>query len=178
MAKLNLGRVRPCMLGDWEAEQTYKYFDCVKYDDQWYVAIAQEVPANHIPPDQPDSWALFGIKGDPGPKGDDGKPGAPGPQGAPGKDGEPGKDGVSPELDYASQEAAGIVQLATDEEVQVGTINNKAVTPASLKGNLHSGTPFSQFKLKDPYLTLEFFQDDPGADFAINQKGILTMETK
>lgn len=111
MTTLTLGKVRPVYKGAWDESSTYEYYDAVTYEGSIYLAIKNKVPANHVPPEQTESWVLFGAKGDRGEKGETGTQGERGPQG------EPGKDGQTPIIEPATESSSGVVRIATQEEI-------------------------------------------------------------
>ena len=71
---VNLGKIIPNFVGDWNSTATYSKMDVVIYSNNSYIAL-KSVSANVVPTTDTASWALL-AKGVPGPKGDTGATGS------------------------------------------------------------------------------------------------------
>ena len=69
MATLNLGKVRPALLGECNSMTVYKYLDGVSYKGSYYFYI-NKIPSAGNPPTNTEYWELAAQKGDKGDKGD------------------------------------------------------------------------------------------------------------
>ena len=96
MSILNLGKVRPVLLGAYSEATEYKFLNGVSYNGSYYFYINETASTGNLPTDT-EYWAIAaqkGDKGDQGPKGDKGDPGGPkGDQGLKGDQGDPGPKG-------------------------------------------------------------------------------------
>ena len=94
---VQLGRVVPSYLGDWDSSKTYSKLDTVTYNNASYIAV-KDVPAGVVPTTDTNSWRVtsrggIGPKGDTGPQGPQGIQGPQGPQGPTGATGPQGPKG-------------------------------------------------------------------------------------
>ena len=97
--KIQLGRVVPSYLGDWDSTKSYSKLDSVVYNSVGYIAN-KDVPAGVVPGTDSDSWRVtnrgaIGPKGDKGDKGDQGIQGPQGPIGPTGPQGPVGTTSYS-----------------------------------------------------------------------------------
>ena len=88
---VELGKVVPSYLGDWDSTKTYSKLDTVVYNNASYIAV-KNVPAGIVPTTDTNSWSVIsrgaiGPKGDTGPQGTQGIQGPQGPQGPQGNRG-------------------------------------------------------------------------------------------
>lgn len=95
--RVQLGRVVPSYLGDWDSTKSYSKLDSVVYNSVGYIAN-KDVAAGVVPGTDSDSWRVtnrgaIGPKGDKGDKGDQGIQGPMGPQGPKGDTGPQGPKG-------------------------------------------------------------------------------------
>lgn len=95
--RVQLGRVVPSYLGDWDSTKSYSKLDSVVYNSVGYIAN-KNVVAGVVPGTDSDSWRVtnrgaIGPKGDKGDKGDQGIQGPQGPQGPTGPVGPQGPKG-------------------------------------------------------------------------------------
>lgn len=95
--RVQLGRVVPSYLGDWDSTKSYSKLDSVVYNSVGYIAN-KDVPAGVVPGTDSASWSVtnrgaIGPKGDKGDKGDQGIQGPMGPQGPKGDTGPQGPKG-------------------------------------------------------------------------------------
>ena len=89
--KINVGRGRIVFkLEEYDEAATYKFYDCVRYEGQWWLHIGAEETIGALP-EESDIWTLFGAKGDRGEQGPQGVQGVQGPQGIQGTQGIPGE---------------------------------------------------------------------------------------
>ena len=87
MPSIQIGRVQPVFLGDYDSDRAYTVLERVLYQGSVW-ECAKDAPAGTAPQDNSSTfWVKIGAKGD---KGDDG---APGPQGVPGENGTDGAQG-------------------------------------------------------------------------------------
>lgn len=97
--RVQLGRVVPSYLGDWDSTKSYSKLDSVVYNSVGYIAN-KDVAAGVVPGTDSDSWRVtnrgaIGPKGDKGDKGDQGIQGPQGPQGPTGPQGPVGTTSYS-----------------------------------------------------------------------------------
>lgn len=95
--RVQLGRVVPSYLGDWDSTKSYSKLDSVVYNSVGYIAN-KDVAAGVVPGTDSDSWRVtnrgaIGPKGDKGDKGEQGIQGPMGPQGPTGPVGPQGPKG-------------------------------------------------------------------------------------
>ena len=64
MGKINVGKVRPIMRGDYSPTTACTYYDCYRYNGSWWLHIGKE-PTTGVTPEEGAVWTLFGAKGDP-----------------------------------------------------------------------------------------------------------------
>ena len=89
--KINVGRGRIVFkLEEYDESAEYKFYDCVRYEGQWWLHIGAEETIGALP-EESDIWTLFGAKGDRGEQGPQGVQGVQGPQGIQGTQGIPGE---------------------------------------------------------------------------------------
>lgn len=92
--KVDVGRGRIVFKGDYTQDATYKFYDCVKYESQWWLHIGAEETIG-TPPEESDTWTLFGAQGERGEQGPRGLQGEQGVQGVQGPRGEKGETGAT-----------------------------------------------------------------------------------
>lgn len=97
--RVQLGRVVPSYLGDWDSTKSYSKLDSVVYNSVGYIAN-KDVAAGVVPGTDSDSWRVtnrgaIGPKGDTGPQGPQGIQGPQGPQGPTGPVGPAGTTSYS-----------------------------------------------------------------------------------
>lgn len=157
--KINVGRGRIVFkLEEYDEAATYKFYDCVRYEGQWWLHIGAEETVGATP-EESDIWTLFGAKGDRGEQGPQGVQGVQGPQGIQGTQGIPGE---------AATVQVGTV--TTGEEGTQAAVTNAGTSNAAVlnftipKGE--KGEPGNGFAILGYYETLEALQSGiPSPDF-------------
>lgn len=163
--KINVGRGRIVFkLEEYDEAASYKFYDCVRYEGQWWLHIGAEETIGALP-EESDIWTLFGAKGDRGEQGPQGVQGVQGPQGIQGTQGIPGE---------AATVQVGTV--TTGEEGSQASVTNAGTSNAAVlnftipKGE--KGEPGNGFAILGYYETLEALQSgvpspDLGAAYAV-----------
>lgn len=163
--KINVGRGRIVFkLEEYDEAASYKFYDCVRYEGQWWLHIGAEETIGALP-EESDIWTLFGAKGDRGEQGPQGVQGVQGPQGIQGTQGIPGE---------AATVQVGTV--TTGEEGTPASVTNTGTSNAAVlnftipKGE--KGEPGNGFAILGYYETLEALQSgvpspDLGAAYAV-----------
>ena len=135
--KINVGRGRIVFKGEYNKATTYQFYDCVKYESQWWLHIGAEETIG-APPEESDVWTLFGAKGERGEQGPRGLQGEQGVQGVQGPRGEKGDTGATgTQGPTGPQGPQGIPGEAAT--VQVGTVTTGAEGTQAIVTN--AGTP-------------------------------------
>lgn len=163
--KINVGRGRIVFkLEEYDEAASYKFYDCVRYEGQWWLHIGAEETIGALP-EESDIWTLFGAKGDRGEQGPQGVQGVQGPQGIQGTQGIPGE--------------AATVQVGTvttgEEGSQASVINAGTSNAAVLNFTIpkgEKGEPGNGFAILGYYATLEALEaavqsPDLGAAYAV-----------
>lgn len=122
--RVQLGRVVPSYLGDWNSTKSYSKLDSVVYNSVGYIAN-KDVPAGVVPGTDSDSWRVtnrgaIGPKGDKGDKGDQGIQGPMGPQGPKGDTGPQGPKG---DMDLSQITVGGRNYILNSERTLSGSGN-------------------------------------------------------
>ena len=125
--RVQLGRVVPSYLGDWDSTKSYSKLDSVVYNSVGYIAN-KDVAAGVVPGTDSDSWRVtnrgaIGPKGDKGDKGDQGIQGPMGPQGPKGDTGPQGPKG---DMDLSQIAVGGRNYLLKSQSLNFSVINNVA----------------------------------------------------
>lgn len=136
--RVQLGRVVPSYLGDWDSTKSYSKLDSVVYNSVGYIAN-KDVAAGVVPGTDSDSWRVtnrgaIGPKGDKGDKGDQGIQGPMGPQGPKGDTGPQGPKG---DMDLSQITVGGRNYLLNSLYMLSGS--------AVQYTNLNSSIPISKF---------------------------------
>ena len=99
---VQLGKVVPSYLGDWDSSKAYSKLDTVVYNNVSYIAV-KDVPAGVVPSTDTNSWRVTsrGAIGPKGDKGDTGPQGIQGPQGPQGPTGPTGPQGPKGDMDLS-----------------------------------------------------------------------------
>lgn len=163
--KINVGRGRIVFkLEEYDEAASYKFYDCVRYEGQWWLHIGAEETIGATP-EESDIWTLFGAKGDRGEQGPQGVQGVQGPQGIQGTQGIPGE---------AATVQVGTV--TTGEEGSQAAVTNAGTSNAAVLNFTiprgEKGEPGNGFAILGYYETLEALQSgvpspDLGAAYAV-----------
>ena len=163
--KINVGRGRIVFkLEEYDESAEYKFYDCVRYEGQWWLHIGAEETIGATP-EESDIWTLFGAKGDRGEQGPQGLQGVQGPQGIQGTQGIPG-EAATVQIGTVTTGEEGSQAAVTNAGTQNAAVLNFTI-PKGEKGD-----PGNGFAILGYYETLEALQSgvpspDLGAAYAV-----------